>query len=107
MLIDPTVITARLRVAIEQLFQISNQTSYLGRVHRSATPLTMLMGTRLHQCIDDLGQILKELEPRKINTGCLTMEEDLILAGYAEIKQGLIRSWQFIEERERVILNRQ
>lgn len=106
MLIDPTVITARLRVAIENLFQVSNQTSYIGSVHRSATSLTLLMGTRLHSCIDELSQIIKEIEPRKINTGCLTLEDTMILEGYQEIRRGLIKSWEFIEARERAIINR-
>ena len=107
MLIDPSVINTRLRIAIEQLFQVSNQTSYLGSVHHSAMPLTLQMSTRLHSCINDLGQIVKELEPRKIDTGCLTLEDTLIMEGYAEIRRGLIKSWEFIEARERAIINRQ
>jgi hypothetical protein len=79
MLIDPTSITTRLRLTLENLFQGSNHVVYLGSVHRSATPLTLLMSTRLHQCIDDLGQIIKKIEPRKINTGCLTLEDALPL----------------------------
>jgi hypothetical protein len=90
MLIDPSVINTRLRIAIEQLFQVSNQTSYLGSVHRSGMPLTLQMGTRLHSCIDDLGQIIKEIEPRKIDTTSLTLEDTMILEGYQEIRRGLI-----------------
>jgi len=92
MLIDPTVITTRLRLAIEQLFQINNQALYLGGIHHSAKPLTLQMGIRLHRCIDELGQIVMELEPKKVNTGCLTLEDSMILAGYVEIKQGLLKS---------------
>jgi hypothetical protein len=106
MLIDPSSVTTRLRVAIEQLFQVSNQTSYLGSVHRSATPLTLLMGTRLHSCIDELSQIIRDLEPRKIDTGCLTLEDTMIMEGYQEIRRGLIKSWQFIESREQAIIRR-
>ena len=107
MLIDPTVITARLRVVLEQIFQASNQAVYIGLIHRSAEPLTSLMGNRLHYCIDNLAQTIIDLEPRKIDTGCLTLEDSMILAGYAEIKQGLLRSWQFIESREQAIISRQ
>ncbi len=106
MLIDPTVITTRLRVTLENLFQVSNQAVYLGSVHRSATSLTLLMSTRLHQCIDDLGQIIREIEPKKINTGCLTLEDIMILEGYQDIRRGLIKSWQFIESREQAIIRR-
>jgi hypothetical protein len=107
MLIDPTVITTRLRVTLENLFQASNQAVYLGCIHHSATPLTMLMGTRLHSCIGELVEIVKEIEPRVIDTRCLTLEDTMILTGYQEIKQGLIKSWMFIEDRERAIINRQ
>jgi len=107
MLIDPSVIATRLRVTIESLFQICNQAAYLGLIHHSTTPLTRCMIDRLHCCMDDLGQIIKEFEPRKIDTGCLTLEEALILEGYAEIRRGLLKSWQFIESRERSIISRQ
>jgi hypothetical protein len=106
-LINSSLIVPRLRVALENLFQINNQALYLGSVYHSATPLTLLMSTRLHQCLDDLGQIIKEIEPRKIDTTSLTLEDSMTLAGYAEIKRGLLLSWRFIEARERAIINRQ
>jgi hypothetical protein len=67
MLIDPSLILPRLRVTIENLFQVSNQVAYIGCIHHSATPLTRCMVSRIHCCMDDLGQIVKELEPKKIN----------------------------------------
>jgi hypothetical protein len=103
-LINSSLIVPRLRIAIEQLFQVNNQTTYIGLIHHPAEPLTRCMGNCLHCCIDDLGQILKEIEPKKIDTGCLTLEDTMILEGYAEIRRGLIKSWQFIETRERAIL---
>jgi hypothetical protein len=106
-LINSSLIVPRLRVALEQLFQVSNQTTYIGLIHRSAAPLTLQISNRLHCCIDDLGQIIKEIEPRKIDTTSLTLEDALILEGYEEIRRGLIKSWQFIESRELAILNRQ
>jgi hypothetical protein len=104
MLIDPSVINARLRIAIEQLFQVSNQTSYISLIHTTSEPLTRCMSTRIHSCIGELSQIVKEIEPRVINTRCLTLEDALILEGYAEIRRGLIKSWQFIESREQAII---
>jgi hypothetical protein len=104
MLIDPSSVTTRLRIAIEQLFQVSNQTSYLGSVHHSAMPLTLQMGTRLHLCINELGQILKDIEPKVIDTTSLTLEDTMLLEGYREIKRGLLQSWMFIDSREKVIL---
>lgn len=103
-LIDPSVMAVRLRAAIEQLFQVSNQAAYLRCVHPSVAPLGLQMGNRLFFCIDELNQIVKEIEPRKIDTGCLTLEDALILEGYAEIRQGLLKSWMFIEGRERAII---
>jgi len=106
-LINSSLIVPRLRVALENLFQASNQAVYIGIMHHSAAPLTRCMIDRMHSTLDDLGQIIKELEPRKINTGCLTLEDALILEGYREIKQGLLKSWMFIDDRERAIINRQ
>jgi hypothetical protein len=107
MLIDPTVITGRLRVTIENLFQTANQTIILGRNHPATMHLTGCMVRRLHCCIDDLAEIIKELESKKIDTGCLTLEEALTLEGYQEIRRGLIKSWKFIEFREQAIISRQ
>ena len=103
-LIESSLIVTRLRVTIEQLFQVSNQAAYIGLIHHSATPLTGCMVSRLHSALDDLGQIIGEIEPKVIDTGCLSLEDALILEGYAEIRRGLIKSWQFIESRERVII---
>ena len=105
MLIDPSLIVPRLRITIESLFQAANQAIYIGGNHRSSDHLTGCMVRRLHSCIDELGQIIKGLEPKKIDIGCLMLEEDLILSGYAEIKRGLVKSWEFIEGREKVIIN--
>ncbi len=68
--------------------------------------LSVQMGNRLFLCIDDLGQIIRDLEPRKIDTGCLTLEEALTLEVYAEIRRGLVKSWEFIESREQAIIRR-
>jgi len=106
-LINFSLIIPKLRLALEQLFQINNQALYIGSIHHSATHLTLQMSTRIHSCIHDLGQIIKDIEPRKIDTRFLTLEDTMILEGYQEIRRGLIKSWQFIEDRERVILNRQ
>lgn len=103
-LIDPSVMAIRLRAAIEQLFQASNQAAYLRCVHPSIATLGLQMGNRLFFCIDELDQIVKEIEPRKIDTGGLTLEDVLTLEGYAEIRRGLVKSWQFIETRERAII---
>ena len=105
-LINSSLIVPRLRVALENLFQASNQAVYLGLIHTTSEPLTRCMGNRLHYCIDDLGQIIKEIEPRKIDTTSLTLEDALILEGYQEIRRGLIKSWQFVESREREIIKR-
>lgn len=105
MLIDPTVIAGRLRVILENLFQTSNQTIFLGRNHPATMHLTACMVRRLHCSMEDLGQIVKELEPRVIDTGFLTLEDTMLLAGYAEIKQGLLKSWEFIEAREQAVLS--
>ena len=107
MLIDPSVIVPRLRVTIENLFQANNQLVYLGGACPTVGHLTFQMGNRLHQCIDNLGEIVQELEPKKVNIGCLTLEDALTLEGYAEIRRGLIKSWQFIEAREQAIISRQ
>jgi len=101
-LIDSDVIATRLRVTIENLFQVSNQAAYIGLIHHS--PLTRCMVSRLHSALDELGQIVKELEPKVINTRCFPLEDALILEGYQEIRRGLIKSWQFVESRERAIL---
>ena len=103
-LINSSLIVPRLRVALENLFQASNQAVYIGIMHHSAAPLTRCMIDRMHSTLDDLGQIIKELEPRKIDTTSLTLEDALILEGYAEIRRGLVKSWQFIEGRERSII---
>jgi hypothetical protein len=103
-LIDSSAIAVRLRVAMENLFAVSNQAAYIGIVHRSATPLTRCMIDRLHSSLDDLGQIVKEIEPKVIDTGSLTLDEALVLEGYAEIRRGLVKSWQFVEAREQAIL---
>src|SRR4030042_2147335 len=84
-LIDPSCVVPRLRVAIENLFAVSNQAAYLGLIHHEAAPLTRCMVSRMHCCMDDLGQIVKEIEPRKIDTGYLTLEDSMLLAGYAGI----------------------
>ncbi len=104
-LIDPSVIAVRLRVAMEQLFQTSNQAAYIGIIHHSAAPLTRCMIDRLHSTLDDMGQIVMELEPRVIDTGSLTLDDALTLEGYREIRRGLVKSWQFVEAREQAILN--
>ena len=103
-LIDPTVITTRLRVTLENFFQVSNQAAYLGCIHHSSSPLTGCMISRLHFVLDDLGGIIKELEPRKIETSSMSFDDGLVLAGYQEIKRGLLKSWEFIEARERAII---
>jgi len=103
-LIDSSLTISRLRVTIENLFQVSNQALYLGLIHHEAEPLTRCMVSRLHSTLDDLGGIISELGSKKIDTGCLTLEEALTLEGYREIKRGLLKSWQFIESRERAIL---
>jgi len=104
MLIDPTIIATRLRVTLEHLFQVNNHAIYLGLIHPHVAPLTLQMNNRVSFCIDEVARIIKELEPKKIDTGCLTLEEALILEGYQEIKQGLMKSWQFIENRTQVII---
>lgn len=103
MLINPSLIVPRLHTTLEHLLQASNQAFYLGRACPSTYHLIMQMGNRLFLCIDNLGQIIKELEPGKINTGSLTSEEDLVLDSYQEIERGLILSWEFIQERKRAI----
>jgi len=103
-LIDSSLIVPRLRVTIENLFQVSNQAAYIGLIHHSATPLTRCMVSRLHSALDDLGGIIGELEPKKIDTRCLSLENIMILEGYQEIRRGLLKSWEFIEAREQTII---
>ena len=103
-LIDHSLIVSRLRVIIENIFSVSNQAAYLGEIHHSAAPLTRFMIDRLHSSLDDLGWIVKEVEPGKIDITSLTFEDSMVIAGYAEIKQGLLKSWQFIDAREQAIL---
>jgi hypothetical protein len=107
MLIDPSSVTTRLRVAIAGLFAISNQAASLGYLCPTSRVLISQINDRLHVTINDLGAILLEIEPKKIDTGCLSLEDALILEGYQEIRRGLIKSWQFIESREQAIINRQ
>ncbi len=104
-LIESSLIVPRLRVTIENLFQTSNQTIFLGRNHPATMHLTGCMVRRLHCCMEDLSSLIKEIEPRKVDTGCLTLEDALILEGYAEIRRGLVQSWQFIENREQAVLS--
>ena len=107
-LIDPSLVAPRLRIVIENLFAVSNQAAYLGCIHHEAAPLTRCMISRLHFSIGELAEIIsKDLEPRKIDATSLTLEDALILEGYAEIRRGLIKSWQFVESRERTIIGRQ
>ena len=106
-LIDPSLIATRLRVTIAGLFAASNQAASLGYLCPNARVLTSQIDERLHSSIYDLGQIVKEIEPREIDTGSLTLEDALTLEGYAEIRRGLIKSWQFVESRERTIIGRQ
>lgn len=54
--------------------------------------------------MNDLGSIIKEIEPLKIDTSSLSLEDTMVLEGYAEIRSGLIKSWEFVESRERAIL---
>jgi len=103
-LIESSLTISRLRVVLENLFQTNNQVIFLGRLHPTSEPLTLQASNRIYSCITDLGGIIGELEPRKIDTGCLTLEDALTLEGYAEIRRGLIKSWEFIEARERAIL---
>lgn len=105
-LIDHSVIVSRLRIVTENIFQVSNQAVYLRSLYPSAMPLIFQMGNRLHCCLDDLGRIMQDIEPKKVDVGSLTLEEDLLLSGYDEIKQGLLKYWEFIESREQAI-NRQ
>ncbi len=104
-LIDSFLIVPRLKVTIENLFQTANQAIYLESTLRFSRSPARCMVNRLYASIDELGQIIKELEPRKIDTGCLTLEEALTLEGYAEIRRGLVQSWEFIECREQAIFN--
>jgi len=106
-LIEPSLIVPRLRVAIENLFTVSNQVAYFGCVCPSALLLATQMRNRLYTSIEDLSRAIEDLEPKKVDTGCLTLKDALTLAGYAEIKRGLLRSWQFIESREQAIISRQ
>ena len=103
-LIDPSLIATRLRVTIAGLFAASNQAASLGYLCPNARVLTSQIDERLHSLIYDLGVIIKELEPRKIDTGSLTLEDALTLEGYAEIRRGLVKSWEFIEGREQAII---
>jgi hypothetical protein len=104
MLIDPSLNVSRLRAAIEQLFAVSNQAAYLGCIHRSVAPLTLQMGNRLYVCIDDLGRVIKDLEPKKIYTSSLALEDSMTLTGYQELKRGLLLFREFIEAREQAII---
>jgi hypothetical protein len=105
-LIDSSVIAMRLRVAITGLFAISNQAASLGYVCPTSRILISQIDDRLHSTINELSGILLEIEPKKVDTGYLTLEEALTLEGYAEIRRGLIKSWEFIEARERAIISR-
>jgi hypothetical protein len=102
-LIDSSIIATRLRVAIAGLFAVSNQAASLGYMCPTSRTLVGQIDDRLHVTINDLGAILLEIEPKKIDTGCLSLEDALILDGYQEIKRGLLKSWQFIESREQAI----
>jgi hypothetical protein len=104
MLIDPTIIATKLRITIVQLFEVCNQVLSLGYSYPAALPLAQQMENRLHSCIDNLGEIVKELEPKKVDTSSMSFDDGLVLAGYQEIKKGLLQSWQFIESRERAII---
>jgi hypothetical protein len=106
-LIDSSVIATRLRVAIAGLFAVSNQAASLGYMCPTARTLISQIDDRLHSTIGELSGILLEIEPKKVDTGYLTLEEALTLEGYAEIRRGLIKSWKFIEAREQAIINRQ
>ncbi len=106
-LIDLSLIVPHLRVTIENLFQTANQAIYIGGNHPMSDQLIGCMVRRLHCYIEDLCWIVKEIEPGKVNTGCLTLEESLTLEGYAEIRRGLVKSWEFIDAREQTIINRQ
>lgn len=99
LLIDPAIITTRLTMDLEQLFQVSNQAFYLGRIHPSSVPLTLQMGNRIYYVTNDLAEILRGLEPKG-----LTIEDAMSLANYAEIKRGMVQSWQWIEQRGAEIL---
>lgn len=101
LLIDPVTIVTRLRLDLENLFQINNQIFYLGRLHPPSVPLTVQMANRAFYIINDLAEILGELEPRKLDTKILDAEESLTLLRYREIKLGLIQSWEWIDSRER------
>lgn len=103
-LIDSSLIVPRLRIAWGQLCQVNNQLIYLGRICPASVTLNVQVGNRLFLCIEELNRIVRELEPKKVDTGSLTLEEDHILSGYAEIKLGLLKSWEFIESRQEIII---
>lgn len=102
--IDPTSAVTRLRLDIENLFQLNNQIFYLGRLYPESAQLTLQMGRRCHYVIGDLAEILAQLEPKQVDSTLLTPEEEYTLLGYKEIKLGLAQSWEWIDNREREIL---
>lgn len=102
-LIDPSLIISRLRVIIENFSQAANQSIYIENAYRFTHSPARCMVNRLHDCINELCQLIRELEPQRGDAGCLTLEEALTLEGYAEIRRGLVISWQFVESRERAI----
>jgi hypothetical protein len=101
--IDPATATTRLRLDIENLFQLNNQIFCLGRLHPESAVLTCQMGKQVYSVINDLAEILERIEPKKINPALLTPEDELTLLGYKEIKLGLIQSWEWISNREQEI----
>jgi hypothetical protein len=101
--IDPITAVTRLRLDIENLFQLNNQIFYLGRMHPESLQLTLQMGKRAYSVINDLTEILESIEPRPVDPALLTPEEQMTLLGYKEIKLGLIQSWEWIGSREREI----
>jgi hypothetical protein len=106
-LIDSSVIATRLRVAIARLFAVSNQAASLGYMCPASRILIGQIDDRLHSAINELSGILLEIEPKKVDASSVTLEDALILEEYQEIRRGLIKSWQFIEARERAIICRQ
>lgn len=103
-MIDPIIIMTRLRLDLEQLFSVNNGLFYLGRQHRTAEPLTMALANRVSYVVSDLFEILKALEPPKHDTGCLNDEEKAILRNYSDIRAGMVKSYSWIEGREREIV---
>lgn len=108
-LIDPSTIMTRLRSHLEHLLQLDNQIFYLflaDQMRSQTLQLGLQMGEHLRRCIKEIDELLGELEPKKADTKLLNVLELTDLANYAEIKRGLIRSWQWIEDREREILRK-